>query len=139
MLKSCVYCGKVHPAGYDCPSKPRRIRKDKDSRAKHFRASTVWRKTAKRVLERDHYLCQACLHNLPGTIRKYNSEQLSVHHIIPLSEDYSKRLDESNLITLCSRHHAQADCGKIGRRALLRLSKIDGGVPPEGQNFHQLK
>ena len=35
---------------------------------------------------------------------KYNYEGLEVHHIIPLEEDYSRRLDSYNLITLCNMH-----------------------------------
>ena len=58
---------------------------------------------------------------LPGTVRQYNSRELSVHHITPLEEDFSKRLDDDNLITLCPSHHSQADHGIIDRAELYRL------------------
>ena len=121
MLKSCVWCGRVHPVGYDCPHKPERIRRDDETKQVKFRASTAWRKTAKSILRRDSYLCQACLSELPGTVRKYNSANLSIHHITSLEENFSMRLDEDNLITLCSTHHSQADHGMIDRATLYRL------------------
>ena len=46
-----------------------------------------------------------------------------MHHIVPLVEDYEKRLDDDNLITLCSRHHEMAEKGDIDRRELLRIAK----------------
>ena len=125
MLKSCVWCGRVHPAGYDCPHKPERIRRDDETRQVKFRASTAWRKTAKRILRRDSYLCQACLNELPGTIRKYNSANLSVHHITPLDENFSHRFDDDNLITLCSAHHSQADHGMIDRVTLYKFIRCN--------------
>ena len=123
MLKSCYYCGRVHPEGYDCPSKPKQIRKQYDTKQVQFRATTAWRAKRKQIQERDRYLCQACLHELPGTVHKYNSNKLSVHHIIPLDEDYSRRLDEDNLITLCAGHHSQADAGIIDKQTLFEVAK----------------
>ena len=125
MYKSCVWCGRVHPVGYDCPHRPARIRRNDETRQVKFRASTAWRKTAKRILRRDSYLCQACLNELPGTVRKYNSMNLSVHHITPLEEDFTRRLDAGNLITLCSAHHSQADHDMIDRATLYRLVRRD--------------
>ena len=121
MLKSCIYCGRVHPEGYDCPHKPMRSRREYDTRQVKFRATTAWRKLARRILRRDRFLCQACLAMLPGTVRQYNSRELSVHHITPLEEDFSRRLDDDNLITLCPSHHSQADHGRIDRAELYRL------------------
>lgn len=121
MLKSCYYCGRVHPIGYDCPKKPKRIRKEYDTKQVQFRATVSWRKKSKQIQQRDKYLCQACLHEFPGTVHKYNSNNLSVHHIVPLDEDFSRKLDDDNLITLCAGHHKQADMGIIGKNTLFDI------------------
>lgn len=36
-----------------------------------------------------------------------------MHHAIPVNANEELRLDESNLITLCSIHHAMCDRGEI--------------------------
>lgn len=123
MMKSCAWCGRIHPEGFVCPHKPKRLRQADESKQSKFRESMAWRRAAKRVLARDSYLCQACLHELPGTVRKYNSTQLSVHHITPLAEDFRRRLDDDNLITLCPSHHAQAERGQIAREKLYELAR----------------
>jgi hypothetical protein len=53
--------------------------------------SGKWRTIRKKYLEHNNY-CRCCGRN----------SQLQVHHIVPVSVDSSKELDESNLITLCS-------------------------------------
>ena len=45
-----------------------------------------------------------------------------VHHITPLAYDYSLRLEDSNLITLCPFHHEQAECGQISAEHLRELA-----------------
>jgi hypothetical protein len=44
-----------------------------------------------------------------------------VHHIIPLAEDYNKRLDNDNLITLCNYHHKLAEDNQIPREELQEI------------------
>ncbi|MGX7099584.1 HNH endonuclease [Globicatella sanguinis] len=46
--------------------------------------------------------------------------RLYVHHIIPLKVDYSKRLDDSNLITLCYGCHELVHGKRKHRRQDLR-------------------
>ena len=48
-----------------------------------------------------------------GTKRKYNSDGLQVHHAVPINLSENLKLDESNLITLCSMHHSMCDKGQI--------------------------
>lgn len=60
---------------------------------------------------------------ITGCITRYNSRRLSAHHIIPLAEDYDRRLDDDNLITLCSYHHELAERGVIPRPLLLELAR----------------
>ena len=50
-----------------------------------------------------------------------NYKKVETHHIIPIAEDYNKRLDLDNLITLCSFHHKMADKGEIPREVLFDL------------------
>ncbi len=52
-----------------------------------------------------------------------------MHHIIPLSADYEKRLDDDNLITLCRFHHEQAERGIISKRELLKLAAEEVELP----------
>lgn len=122
MLKACSVCGRIHKKG-ECsveavPSYKRR----NDSQAQKFRNRKVWRRKADEILERDYCCCRLCLK--AGIV---NSKELSVHHIIPLVEDFDKRLDNDNLITLCRYHHEQAERGMLKRAELHRLAceKID--------------
>ena len=78
----------------------------------NFFAVSVLRKAAE-ILERDYHCCRVCLS--AGII---NSNDLSVHHIIPLKDDYDRRLDNDNLITLCRYHHEAAERGHISRQEL---------------------
>ena len=123
MKKTCVYCGRIHKKGYICPDKPKkfknRTKKDK------FRSTIAWQKKRNAVAERDLWLCRVCLEQ-----GRLNGDSLQVHHITPLSEDYSLRLEDDNLITLCPVHHEQAECGKISAEHLRELA----GSPPEGMN-----
>lgn len=126
MKKACSYCGKIHDRGYHCGRKP----EERTSGAESFRATYDWKTKSIAIRKRDQYLCVACRNELPGTVRRLNNEELSVHHIIPLKVDYSLRLDEDNLITLCRTHHEMAEAGEIPAEALLELVR---DIPPGGQ------
>lgn len=122
MNKSCTYCGKTHPVGFICPKKPVHSH-DKDDRNAAFRRTSRWKHKAESIKQRDLYLCRMCLAS--GII---NDKDLSVHHIIPLSEDFEQRLDDDNLITLCSECHRKAESGEIERTTLAELVKTAPGV-----------
>ena len=113
MLKSCSYCGKIHDSKYICSKKPNK--KKQISEADKFRWTSIWKKKTKEIKERDLYLCQICIRELYNTLVKYNTENLSVHHNVPLNEDYNKRLDNKNLLTVCDYHHEMCESGKIPR------------------------
>ena len=119
MKKTCAYCGRVHEKGYICPNKPKKF-KNKTKKDK-FRSTIVWQKKRNTIAERDLWLCRICLEQ--GHL---NSDSLQVHHITPLADDYSLRLEDSNLITLCPFHHEQAECGQISAEHLRELA----GTPP---------
>ncbi len=57
------------------------------------------------------------------------NRKLSVHHIVPLAEDFNRRLDDGNLITLCGFHHEQAERGVISRELLLELAAGEPVLP----------
>lgn len=111
MLRSCSYCGRIHDSKYNCGKKPARhkIRNREDA----FRSTAIWQQKAEEIKVRDNYLCQVCRRNLYGTVRRLNAENLSVHHAVSLRDDYEKRLDNDNLLTVCSMHHGMAEGGKI--------------------------
>ncbi len=52
-----------------------------------------------------------------------NYQGVEVHHITPINEDYKRRLDNDNLISLCSYHHHMADNNEIPREVLYELVK----------------
>lgn len=109
----CTVCGRIHEG--HC----KRIYNDeRNSEADKFRNTQIWKRTAKAILERDFHCCRVCLQS--GILM---NRGLSVHHIIPLSEDFDRRLDPDNLITLCRHHHEQAEHGIIPRKKLLELAE----------------
>lgn len=129
MLKSCKYCGHIHPSKYECPHKPKPKREKTD--IARFRSSGEWTAKSAEIRDRDGYMCQACLREYPGTMRKYNAVGISVHHIVPLSVAWEKRLDDDNLITLCGLHHKMAERGEIKADELRRMIPP---LPPRHEN-----
>ena len=119
---TCSKCG-ITTRGHICPYRTYK-KKDKNSKANKFRATNSWVKKREEIKTRDKYLCQVCINNLYSTMRMINYDRLEVHHIIPIEEDYNKRLDNDNLITLCSYHHHLAERGKIPVEELQNL------IPP---------
>lgn len=124
-LKTCRRCGGIHRKGESCTMKKQRPEPLTDERK--IRSSHAWTVKAKAIKRRDNYICQACLHEVEGTIQKYNSKSLEVHHITKLSEDSSLAYEENNLITLCKFHHVMADNGGIPEDVLRFW------VPPGGR------
>ena len=110
--------------GERCPKKIYRKRKGRDE--DRFRSSAAWQRKREQVKQRDKYLCRLCLdegESLNGN--SYNYTSLSVHHIEPLCEDWERRLEEDNLITLCPWHHELAESGKVSRERLHILAQSE--------------
>lgn len=122
MLKTCSKCGIVEE-DHVCTFKKKRIKKN-NSKADKFRKTMLWTNKSIEIRKRDKYLCVVCINNLYNTINQYNFNKLSVHHIVPIEEDYSKRLDNDNLITLCGYHHKLAEDGVIPKEELYKLIKL---------------
>ncbi|MBZ5212766.1 HNH endonuclease [Bacillus paralicheniformis] len=64
-----------------------------------FYKSTEWKRTRELVLLRDNCLCQRCLRE-----HRFTPADM-VHHIVEVKQDWSKRLDLSNLESLCNACH----------------------------------
>ncbi len=118
MLYACSRCGKVHARG-QCPREPEKFSYKKKERTDivRFRSSAAWQRKQKEILERDRYLCKLCLYK--GVI---TNQGLSVHHIIPIRENDKLKLEDHNLITLCSVDHAMVEGDKGYRPLLLQLA-----------------
>ena len=95
--------------------------KYKTSEADKFRWTKAWQRKREEVKRRDKFLCQVCIRKLYNTIKKYNYNDLEVHHIVPIKEEYELRLEDSNLITVCEYHHELAEQGTIPRDELLAI------------------
>lgn len=133
MLKSCKYCGRVHEASYKCPPKAAaeadRQNRRGDTAARAFRKSARWTNKSRQVRERDHWMCLCCKAKLYisveadsiDSIKDINTHDLSVHHIVPIEEEYNLRLDETNLITVCAMHHELCEAGTITREEQKKL------------------
>lgn len=145
MRKTCRWCGRTHPVGYECPARPRRSWagfKRRDDGQADIRRSTRWKKMSLAIRERDNFLCQVCARNLymDGTDgRTLNHEGAQVHHIVPLATDRTQAFEPANLLTLCTLHHEMAERGEIPAGVLLRIAReqeeaggegLDGGHPP---------
>ncbi len=112
MYKACSRCGKIHAHGHTCYANSRNYDKH-SAEVRKFRNSQAWRNKAEEIKERDKYLCQICLKR-----NILNYKDLSVHHIVPVSESEVLRLENSNLITVCEKHHRESEVGKIPRTEL---------------------
>ena len=54
MLKSCKYCGRIHPRGYICPKKPKQA-KHRNSKTSGFRKTHTWQKKREQIVRRDFF------------------------------------------------------------------------------------
>lgn len=66
-----------------------------------FYNSKQWRSLRQAKWDAVDGLCELC--KKKGIIR----EAIDIHHIVPIAEDWSKRLDYDNLLALCKDCHNQ--------------------------------
>lgn len=127
MLRTCSFCGSLHRYSDECPKRVEYRRKiakqyeynrERTSKQDLFRNTVEWRKKRNEIEKRDLNMCRVCF------LREHRitTDGLSVHHIVPIVKNYRLRLTDSNLITLCTRHHEQAEAGKIEASALKALT-----------------
>lgn len=72
----------------------------RDEQSQKFYNSREWKRTRLTRLQKDKYLCIRCKED-----NKITHADM-VDHIIPISVDWSKRLDVDNLQSLCNKCHA---------------------------------
>lgn len=120
MYKTCSRCGKIHKLGQKCYANTRNYYQA-DPKVREFRNSAEWHRKTEEIRTRDKQLCQICL-----TKHIFNYKALSVHHIVPLTEDWTKRLDNDNLITLCDACHKDCESGKVTRQTQYKI--IEGSI-----------
>lgn len=94
VLFKCTKCKGIHEKGYKCNVVPKH-KKERDK----LIGSYKWQKLRLYIIDRDGCLCQRCLHKY----NKYNSDKLTVHHILSRYTHEHLVYEESNLITLCQR------------------------------------
>lgn len=85
-----------------------------------FYRSSAWRTLRHMALDRDNYLCQMCLKE-----NKFKTAEI-VHHIVYVTEDFSKALELNNLMCVCSACHNKihaADDKKESKRNI-KIIKI---------------
>ena len=88
MLKTCSICGRIHDFNQVCT----RPCKKKTTRQNAFRDTYQWKQKRNQIKSRDKYLCQVCLTDKYKTNYRYTYDELEVHHIVPIEEDYNLRL-----------------------------------------------
>ena len=136
MLRSCQYCGRIHDRQYACPEKRKKIKARQSYRTKNnkqiysFHRSQDWKNKSMEIRQRDNYCCQVCIRGLYNPVRRYETDDISVHHIIPIAEDWDRRLDNDILISLCRRHHEMAEAGEISTEELLQMAKEQENTAP---------
>lgn len=101
IYKRCSRCGKRLSAGQQCPClKKRHWEYDKysrDKKTKDFYGNAEWEKARIAALEADGGI-DVYVYMTTGEILLADT----VHHIVPLKDDWSRRTDVRNLISL---HH----------------------------------
>lgn len=129
MLKACQYCGRIHDKKFECSAKARTmqerdaVQRERNSRIRKFRDSAEWQHMRKAIRSRDIGLCLICRDELERLgIRSGALIGTEVHHIEPLTDDFEKRMDEDNLITLCRQHHEEAEAGEYSPEYLRSLA-----------------
>lgn len=103
IFKRCSYCGKRIRSGTVCECEKRRHKEYdqvKDKKLKAFYSSSSWQMTRKQAIERYNHL---------DIISYFEDERIeygeTVHHIMPVKDDWERRYELDNLIYLTEQHH----------------------------------
>ena len=111
IYKRCSRCGRRIPTGATCPCVRERNaarhrdydRNRRDSRSKKFYNSDEWKRTKEQVLNLDGM--DVYVFMTTGRVMAADT----VHHIVPLRDDWSKRCDKNNLMSLHSTTHSMIE------------------------------
>ena len=132
LFKRCSRCGRRIPAGTTCPCLKRRHREydlySRDKKSKGFYNGQEWLCARTAALDADGGI-DVYLYMTQGVVVAADS----VHHIVPLKDDWSLRVELSNLISLHHDTHSLIETmykhDKAGTQATLRkmLAEYRGG------------
>ena len=106
-MRYCIRDGCVNLAidgSYYCKDHQRKKKRQGkfQSANKSFYRKDAWRGMRDYIYQRDGARCREC--------KKFTyGKSAHVHHVIPISEDPSLKLDEENLILLCPKCHAKIE------------------------------
>ena len=149
LLKTCSHCGKQIPITdvCDCRKKAMRRKWNEYNRTKRnkerqaFYQSLAWRKIKEEVMSKASGIDEVMIRQ--GKIVPANT----VHHIIPLGDDWSKGLDISNLIAVSKQTHSMIhslykEDEEIKKKVQMRLFEYVAGrgamklgTPPRSKCF----
>lgn len=107
IYRRCGKCGKKIVQGNTCECVKatrkeynKNVRYNKDKEYSTFYNSMHWKRMSSYIRCKYNGFCLVCY-------IKYKVLKVAdvVHHIVEIKEDYSKRLEEDNLVTLCHSCH----------------------------------
>lgn len=108
IYKRCSRCGKRLPSGTSCPCLKKRYqeydRYSRDRKSKEFYNGAAWIRTRAAVLQLDEGI-DVYVYMTTGEILLADT----VHHIRPLKDDWSRRLDIENLMSLNHDTHSMIE------------------------------
>ena len=105
IYKRCSRCGKRIPSGSTCSCVKQRHREydrySRDQKSKDFYGGKEWEMTRAVVLDVDDGI-DVYLYMTQGVIVAADT----VHHIIPIKDDWERRVDIDNMMSLSSDTHS---------------------------------
>ena len=112
IFKRCSRCGSRIPSGSTCECVRRYERqrcktydmKQRDKKSRAFYTGREWQKKREEILSIDEYI-DVYLFMTEGVIIAADT----VHHIIPLKDDWEKRFAEENLMSLNHNTHSMIE------------------------------
>jgi 5-methylcytosine-specific restriction endonuclease McrA len=129
MKIGCSYCGRIHEDNYICKDKEQELKRKRNSyKVKDvykFYKTKDWKSKREDIMERDMCMCQLCIRDryMKDGMRRFEYDDISVHHILKLNENYDKRLDEDNLISFCKYHHSMVEDDRKYIDELIEIAK----------------
>ena len=123
IFKRCSRCGRRLPTGSTCPCLKRRHqeydRYSRDKKSKDFYSGKEWEIAREAALDADGGI-DVYLYMTQDKVVVADS----VHHIVPLKDNWSLRAELTNLISLHHDTHSQIEAmykrDKAGTQAMLR-------------------
>lgn len=125
IYKRCSRCGKRILSGSKCSCGKERHREydrySRDKKSKEFYDSSEWARSRQQALDLDDGI-DVYLYMTSGEIKAADT----LHHIVPLKDDWDRRLDPRNLMSLHHDTHSmiERDYKKNKPEMIEKLSKM---------------